>query len=246
MSQSTGHPLAQDPGRHPAPLMLTRFIRMDMREAFHRLKVKLGLERLADVPPGLFDEPDSAIALQARELVQKLSPGFMVNHVLRTYCFGMVIAHRNHMAIDRELFYLAAVLHDLGLTDSLAEEAGSFEWVGARKAREFCLKHGLRADRADLLHDAIALHSSVCIANLREPEVSMVHYGAGCDLLGIRYGEIPQQEMDLTLARYPRQNFKQAFSVCLERQAELKPKCHIAAHMGLGMAERVQKTEFSE
>ena len=74
----------------------------------------------------------------------------------------------------------------------------------------------------------------------------MVHYGAGCDLLGIRYGEIPQQEMDLTLVRYPRRNFKQAFTVCLERQAELKPKCHIAAHMGLGMAGRVQKTKFSE
>ena len=61
MSQSAGHPLAQDPGRHPAPLMLTRFIRMDMREAFHRLKVRLGLERLADVPPGLFDEPDGSV-----------------------------------------------------------------------------------------------------------------------------------------------------------------------------------------
>lgn len=246
MTESTGNSLAQDPGRHPAPLMLSRFIRMDMREAFHRLKITLGLERLADVPPGLFDEPDSALALQARELVQQLSPGFMVNHVLRTFCFGMVIAHRNHMVIDRELFYLAAVLHDLGLTDSLAEEPGSFEWVGARKAREFCLEKGLQADRADLLHDAIALHSSVCIANLREPEVSMVHYGAGCDLLGIRYGEIPQETMNEALARYPRENFKEAFTGCLERQAELKPKCHIAAHMGLGMAGRVQKTKFAE
>jgi len=198
------------------------------------------------VVPEALEEPDSPLAMQARELVEQLSPSYMLNHVFRTFYFGMVIAQRNKLTIDRELFYLAAVLHDLGLTDAFAEESGSFEWVGARKAREFCLERGLNAQRADLLYDAIALHSSVCIANKREPEVSMVHYGAGCDLLGLRFDEIPAGTMAHALERYPRKDFKNAFCQCLGHQVELKPDCHIAGHMGLGMAKRVHATPFYE
>jgi hypothetical protein len=238
--------LSHDPGRVSAPLLLSRFIRMDAREALHRLKIRLGMARLADIDPETMQEPDSALAVQARELVEQLSPPYLANHVFRTFCFGMVIAHRNMLNIDRELFYLAAVLHDLGLTDAMAQEPGSFEWVGARKAREFCLERGLNPQRADLLYDAVALHSSVCIANRREPEVAMVHYGAGCDLLGIRFDEIPKAAMAQTLERYPREDFKHAFCNCLAHQVELKPNCHIAGHMGLGMAKRVQATPFDE
>jgi hypothetical protein len=238
--------LLPDTSRVSAPLLLSRFIRMDIRENLHSLKVRLGITRLADIDADTVKEPDTPLAMQARELMEQLSPPYLANHVYRTFCFGMVIAQRNKLTIDRELFYLAAVLHDLGVTEALAGEPGSFEWVGARKAREFCLEKGLNAERADLLYDAIALHSSVCIANRREPEVAMVHYGAGCDLLGLRFGEIPPETMANTLERYPREDFKNAFCDCLAHQVELKPDCHIAGHMGLGMARRVQGTPFSE
>ncbi len=236
----------RDPGRVSTPLLLSRFIRMDIWEGLHNLKTRLGIARLADVVPDALEEPDSPLARQARELVEQLSPSYLANHVFRTFYFGMAIAQRNKLTIDRELFYLAAVLHDLGLTDAFAQEPGSFEWVGARKAREFCIEKGLNAQRADLLYDAIALHSSVCIANKREPEVAMVHYGAGCDLLGLRFDEIPPDTMARAMDCYPRENFKASFCQCLDHQVQLKPNCHIAGHMGLGMAKRVHATPFSE
>ncbi|MCP5069586.1 MAG: hypothetical protein GY946_23715 [bacterium] len=104
----------------------------------------------------------------------------------------------------------------------------------------------METQRADLLHDAIALHSSVGIAGLREPEIAMVHYGAGLDLFGSRLAEIPPLELERLLEEWPRCGFKTEFPTCLERQVELKPGSHIAGAMGLGLAGRVSAAPFAE
>jgi len=48
------------------------------------------------------------------------------NHVARTFAFGEAVAERQRIAYDRELFYVAAMLHDLGLS-RLARGAERFE-----------------------------------------------------------------------------------------------------------------------
>lgn len=173
-----------------------------------------------------------------------LSSPLLLNHAVRTYHFGAILDSREGLRIDRELLYVAAVLHDLGLTPTYEAEPGSFEWVGARRARAFGIEQGMEPRRADLLHDAIALHSSVGIAGSREPEIAMLHYGAGADLFGLRLGEIPPLDLERLLAEWPRCDFKAEFPTCLERQVQLKPNCHIAGAMGLGLAGRVRAAAF--
>lgn len=43
---------------------------------------------------------------------------------------------------------------------------------------------GLRAD-PELLYLAAILHAAVGIANTREPEIALVRYGAGFDVIGV-------------------------------------------------------------
>ena len=162
-------------------------------------------------------------------------------HVHRTYCFAAVLAARNGVKFDREVVYISSVLHDLGLTESLAEEPGSFEWVGARHARKFCSDRGLSSEKCDLVHEAVALHSSVSVAPRRKPDIALVHYGAALDLLGLRLDEIPKSDLEAILGLYDRTEFKCAFSSCLQHQANTKPQSHIAGSVDVGFLTRIRE-----
>jgi len=238
--------LAKDRGRDPTPGLALRFVRFGLHERARDLRVRLGLRRLAPLPEDAARAPDSPLAKAAFQLAAGLSSPMLLNHAVRTYHFGAILAARDALRVDRELLYVAAVLHDLGLTPEYESEPGSFEWVGARAARAFALSEGVTAARADLIHDAIALHSSVGIASRREPEVALVHYGAGVDLFGIRLNEIPERDLDRLLEAWPRHDFKNAFPMCLEHQVALEPESHIAGAMALGLADRVRAAPFAE
>ena len=212
-------PLARDRGRDPTPILAWRFACYGITEQLRTIRRRLGLLRLRELSDNPDSLPDSALAKAAYMLAASLSSPMLLNHAVRTYLFGSILAARDGLKVDRELLYVAAVLHDLGLTHAHESEPGSFEWVGARRARTFGIDQGMGSQRADLLHDAIALHSSVGIASAREPEIAMVHYGAGLDLFGARLQEIPGPELEQLLKDWPRCGFKTRFPSCLELQA---------------------------
>ena len=171
--------LAPDTGRNSKPKQISRYIASALRERAFRASLVLGLKRLRDVVPDDWAAPDSRLADEARAFATELCSPVLVAHSERTYCFGAILAARDGLKMDRELLYIACLLHDLGLSEVHRDEPGSFEWVSAREARNFCSARGLSDAKADLVHDAVALHSSVGLANRREPEVAFVHYGAG-------------------------------------------------------------------
>ena len=238
--------LATDRGRDATASLVWRFTRFGVSEKLRAIRGRVGLLRLRDATDPVCRAPDSKLAKAAFALAAGLSSPVLLNHAVRTFHFGSMLAARDGLRLDRELLYVASVLHDLGLTPSYEAEPGSFEWVGAKHARAFGIEQGMDPRRADLLHDAIALHSSVGIASAREPEIAMVHYGASVDLFGIRLDEIPPIDLQQLLDEWPRCGFKAEFPPLLERQAELKPDSHIAGAMGLGLAGRVHAAAFAE
>lgn len=238
--------IVRDRGRDGTLDLVARFARFGLSERMRRVRHRLGLLKLRGLDPDVHRVPDTRLAKDAVELATKLSPPVLLNHAIRTYHFGAILAARDGLRIDRELLYVASVLHDLGLTPSHETEPGSFEWVSAKHARAFGIERGMAVERADLLHDAIALHSSAGIAGSREPEVAMVHYGAGADLFGLRLDEIPEIDVEELLGRWPRCDFKREFAACLEDQAARKPNSHIAGAMAIGLADRIRAAPFSE
>ncbi len=236
----------EDPGRVPAWRLLPRFVAMDVRLGLARIARRIGIRTLADVRNDALEIPDTRLCRDALALASATSASAVLNHSLRTYAFGSVLAARDRLVLDREVFFVAAVLHDLGLNADLADEPGSFEWVGAGRARAFCAERGVDPDRTRLVHDAIALHSSVGIAHRREPEVALVHFGAGADLLGLRLDDVPPDLLQHILARHPRLAFKQCFAGLLAHQASAKPASHIAGHVQLGLLNRLRTAAFAE
>ena len=175
--------------------------------------------------------PDSELARKAATLAEQALSKVLFNHVHRTWWFAEFIGRKRNMKYDRELVYVASLLHDLGLSQKYAADK-RFEVDGADAARKFLHAHDYPKAKADIVWEAIALHSSAEIPEGMEPEVAVVHFGAFVEVMGIRIEEISPQLIDDTLALYPRLGFKKAFTEALAEVARKKPHTAIANGVG--------------
>lgn len=168
--------------------------------------------------------PDSDICRKATQLVKAVSPTFLCHHCIRTFLFGDLLGIRNGVHRDRELLcpYMGAIMHDLGLTERFNGEQ-RFEVDGADAARAFVLEHGLSDEKAEIVWDAIALHTSLGIADRKLPEIVLVHLGASADGLGMRIADISPQTVEQVIDEYPRLGFNTAMTQLLVTQVIHKP-----------------------
>ena len=108
--------------------------------------------------------PDTELCNAAVDLLEASSPEFLCTHCFRTYIFGsLAVRGIGRSVVDERAAFCGAVLHDLGLVPAYLG-GNRFEVDGADAAREFCSKHQVSPERADLVWEAIALHTSVGIA----------------------------------------------------------------------------------
>lgn len=166
--------------------------------------------------------PNSEICKKATQLVAEVSPIFLCNHCIRTFIFGDLLGKRDGLKCDHELLYLGAVMHDLGLTERFDGEQ-RFEVDGADTARSFVLEHGLSDEKAEIVWDAIALHTSLGIASRKQPEIALVHLGASADVLGMRLSDISPETVERVIEAYPRLGFNTAMTELLVSQVKRKP-----------------------
>ena len=174
--------------------------------------------------------PDSDLARKAAALAEQAHSRVLLNHLHRTWWFAEFIGRKRQMTYDRELVYIASLLHDLGLSPSHAADK-RFEVDGADAAGRFLAENKYPKAKADVAWDAIALHALADIADRRQPEVALVHFGAHVDVMGLRMEELPPSLIDDTLALYPRIGMKAAFTEALAEIARTKP--HTAIGTGL-------------
>jgi hypothetical protein len=154
--------------------------------------------------------PDSAVARQAEELCREASSPMLVNHCLRTYAWGMILAAHDGLTPDPELFYVAAMLHDLALTDRFRGYA-PMPCFGARAAllaADWAEARGWPAAKRATLADAISLHLNVTVPAAHGPEAKMLQAGAGFDVIGLRHAQLAPATVAAVLARYPRLRLK--------------------------------------
>jgi len=181
---------------------------------------------------GGFSAPDSELAGRAALLVERVHSRALLHHVHRTWWFAEFLGQRRGLQYDREAVYLAALLHDLGLTPEFAADQ-RFEVDGADAARRFLLANGYAQAKAEQVWDAIALHSSAGIADRKQPEIALIYLGAHVDVMGLHLDEITPSLVDDTLALYPRIGMKAAFTQALAEVARKKPLTAI----GTGLAD---------
>ena len=166
--------------------------------------------------------PDTALVRDAIDLSRSLLEPFLFNHVMRSWLFGILLSEAAKVAPDAELLAVAAILHDLGLTERYTAE-NRFEVDGANAAREFMKDRGISAQQTQVVWDAIALHTTPTLALHKEPEVVMTHSGIAVDVLGAGLDRIPQEKQRAILTAFPRLAFKDQFKGCLCNVVRQKP-----------------------
>ncbi|WP_316812273.1 HD domain-containing protein [Pedobacter heparinus] len=152
--------------------------------------------------------PDSTIATQATELLLEHGTEFIYNHSLRVFLFSSLNGKRRQLDYDQELLYVASVFHDLGLTKHYSSPDLRFEIDGANAARDFLKSQGLPPQSLQLVWDTIALHTTIGIAEHKEPEVALMYSGVGLDVMGEGYEHLGEENRNEILNIFPRNNFK--------------------------------------
>src|SRR5271154_1670592 len=165
---------------------------------------------------------NSALVRDAIDLARSSLEPYLFNHVIRSWLFGILLSEDAERPADPELLAVAAVLHDLGLTDSYAA-VDRFEVDGANAARSFLKARGISTHQTQVVWDAIALHTTPSIALHKEPEVVATHSGIAADVLGAGLDRIPPDKQRAVLTEFPRLAFKNQFQVCLCNVVRRKP-----------------------
>ncbi len=224
-------------------VLLTRFIRGDIAAIKRKARRFLTRDEVQYVAKEKYQMPDSTLCKKALDFVAEFAPGFVLNHCLRSHAFGKAIAERGQIEHDLEAFFISAVMHDIGLCEA-HDGPDSFELQGAKVAHQFCLEHQVSEARAEIVQEAIALHSAVGIAHKRGPELALLHFGAGVDVAGLWGDEIHAKTIQQIVEQYPRLHFKQKFPELLEEQVARKPDCHIAGLVKLGFLKKIKETNL--
>lgn len=168
--------------------------------------------------------PDSAVCRAAAELVEATSPPALVAHCHRTHALGRHLLGRAATRVDREVLFVSAALHDLGLTAAgQRAQVDGFEQVGAQEAERLLLAHGGTPQQAERAAQAVALHLELSSADDPRPEVAAVHLGAAADVLGLHLDRVPPQLLEAVLEQWPRDGFPALLAEAMQREAQARP-----------------------
>ncbi|MCV7059994.1 HD domain-containing protein [Mycolicibacterium vaccae] len=170
--------------------------------------------------------PDSDICTAAMQLVMDESPAFLANHCVRSFLYGRELAAaqglRAGVHYDEELVFLSCLLHDLGITD-FGRGDQRFEVDGADAAATFLREHGVSEERTTPVWQAIALHTSLGIADRFGPVPAVSFHGITLDIDGAAKAALPQGFVDRVHARWPRHDLGYAIAERIGRDIQANP-----------------------
>src|SRR5258708_27343391 len=130
---------------------------------------------------------------------------------MRSWLFAEAIGGIKGIEYEREVVGIGTILHDIGLTASVAGP-NRFEVNGADAALSFIKGKGLSDRRAQLIWDLVALNSTPSLALHKEPEVAVGTMGIGLDYGGFGVEALPPADVERILSAFPRLMMKQQFA----------------------------------
>lgn len=192
--------------------------------------------------------PDTRAARDAFELCAEAAPAFLVNHCMRTYLWGALLAAREQLQYDEELLYVAALLHDLGLTDTCQRSGNCscFAAQGAQAAQQFAQSQRWPEPKQHALADAICLHLNIQVTKRQGMEAHLLHEGASLDVIGARYKQIHVQNRTEVLDLYPRAGFKAQMTGLMKEEAKASPASRAGFLVHVGLNRMIGAAPFAE
>jgi hypothetical protein len=182
------------------------------------------------------ETPAAAAALSVA--THDYSPA-LLNHCVRSYLWGAMYGREHGITFDDELYYVSALLHDMGLTEAFDSHRLPFEEAGGHLAWVFGTAAGWPADRAARVEKIIVLHMRDDVSPAADPEAHLLQVATSWEVVGRRPEEFSPDASAEMLARYPRLGFGAEFLECFKDQARRKPGSAAAASVDRDVAGRI-------
>ncbi|WNV89181.1 HD domain-containing protein [Umezawaea sp. Da 62-37] len=150
----------------------------------------------------------------------------IANHSIRAYVYAeFLVDHwneRHNKDYDPDTLFFAATLHDLGLGTAGANHPDRFEVAGADLAVDHLQKNGVAQPTIDRVWDAIALHTSLGIAQRKGLISKLVTVATGMDF-GADSEPITDAMAATLHAHYPRLDSAKTMITTITTQARTNP-----------------------
>jgi hypothetical protein len=191
----------------------------------------MGMEPLPKTIAGL-PVPQDAVSAATWRWAQSNLPRYLLEHSVRSYCWGAEIAASEGLTFDAQVLWTAALFHDAGLT-RIPRNTMCFEVEGAEMARRFLETTGMSPEAADLAAIAIILHMQPGVTLADGVESVLLDRATGIDVRGVDYDVIGRVR-DGVVRRHPRGSFDRLFLRAIQREVALRPTCQSARLLGEG------------
>lgn len=143
-------------------------------------------------------------------------------HSYRSWIFGRALADVDGIAVDDELLFAGALLHDHGIEPLVPGE--DFTLRSARRAVDCARSAELDDTRTTALADSITVHTTPGITVERDGALGYyIQNGALVDIAGNRFWDLSQSLIDDTLARYDRRGFTRGLGDHFTAEAKAVP-----------------------
>jgi hypothetical protein len=162
--------------------------------------------------------------------------------------FGNVIGKNENIRFDKELFTIASLLHDVGLTKRHQFKhlnCNCFAIEGAIEAGMFLQEKNLEKSKIKLVQDAISLHLNIRIPT-DLPEAYLLNKGAAVDVIGQNLKNFNPDFLSRIVKDYPRLNFKTKIHESMKLQCKTRPQSRISFLYKNGFPSLIKKSSFRD
>jgi hypothetical protein len=209
----------------------------------------LGLRqgRSATVEPSTLAPPDSRASREAEQLLAETTPPMVANHSRRTYAWAAALAAHDGQSYDREIVYVASLLHDLYFArpDEPAQPH-CFTLPAADDTVSLVRRCGWSEPRATVAAEAVTLHANVYPPR-HTVEANLVFAGSRLDVVGYRYGDLHPDTVHAVLEAHPRLDLTRQSFELFRAQAAANPGSRLAFLTRLpGANWAMRRAPFSE
>ncbi|TCK63592.1 HD domain-containing protein [Curtobacterium sp. PhB136] len=178
--------------------------------------------------------PPSPVAARALEVARAWCTPALVNHCLRSWAWASLLATAESLDPDRELLFVATMLHDLGVTQSFDAHTVPFEDAGGAVGSVFAVGAGWSGERARRVGEVIERHMWPSVDPVLDLEGHLLEVATSLDVSGAGFPRWSPADLRAVTAAVPRLDFSGSFHALVHDQAVRKPGSAAARLDGSG------------
>lgn len=164
--------------------------------------------------------PTAALALEA---IRHWASPELVDHSIRSWAWARSLGLSRGLRHDPELLYVAAMLHDAGVTPAFDAHETAFETAGGAVGWVFAAGAGWPASRRTRVSEVIERHMWTSVDPDQDAEGHLLEVATSLDVSGVAPELWDADLLRAVTARHPRGAFSGAFAASIHAQAARKP-----------------------